>query len=103
MKVLRALLDSGTFQTIVGFILLAVTIVLISFALLYMLYIVAKEIADRKARREIEAYKRLLDEELEGYKKNIVVETTVDLQIEYGVGYEGRATEHRRHKIRRIS
>ena len=103
MKVLKALLESGTFQTIVGFILLIVTIILISVALLDMLYRVATEIADRKARREIEAYKRFLDEELEEYKRNIVVDTTIDIQIEYGVGYEGRVTEHRRHKIRRIS
>lgn len=103
MTTLKVLFNSGAFQTILGYIFLAMVAIAAAYMLFCALYSVAKEIADRKSQQELEYYKRQLDKELEEYKNNIVVETTIDIQIEYGVGYENRHTEHRQHRIRRIS
>ena len=83
MTTLKTLFNSGAFQTIVGTILLFTVVAIAAYMLFCLLYAVAKEIADRKSQQELEFYKRQLRAELEEYKNNIVVETTIDIQIEY--------------------
>lgn len=97
--VIKSFFESGAVQFILGSIILLAGIGIILFLIFVEMYHVAKTIADERADMKVERIRRQLEEEFDEYKKNIRVDTDVDINLYRGVGY----AKHRSKRIKRIS
>lgn len=99
MELIRNLVNSGFFQLVLGAIVLIITIGIILMMIFAVMYKEASRVANERADMKVERIRRQLEDEFEEYKKNIRVDTEVDVHIYRGVGY----AQSRKDRIKRIS